>query len=62
MIDILHEILALREERENEERRVYRVEDENDLEFVKGRLKRELDEDEERKRLKYDDEWLNGGC
>lgn len=62
MIDILHEILALREERENEERRVYRVEDENDLEFVKARLKRELDEDEERKRLKYDDEWLNGGC
>lgn len=62
MIDILHEILALREERENEERRVYRVEDENDLEFVKARLKRELDEDEEHKRLKYDDEWLNGGC
>lgn len=62
MIDILHEILSLREERENEERRVYRVEDENDLEFVKARLKRELDEDEERKRLKYDDEWLNGGC
>lgn len=62
MIDILHEILALREERENEERRVYRVEDENDLEFVKARLKREVDEDEERKRLKYDDEWLNGGC
>ena len=59
MIDILHEILALREERENEERRVYRVEDENDLEFVKARLKRELDEDEEHKRLKYDDEW---GC
>ena len=56
MIDILHEILALREERENEERRVYRVEDENDLEFVKARLKRELDEDEEHKRLKYD-EW-----
>ena len=56
MIDILHEILALREERENEERRVYRVEDANDLEFVKARLKRELDEDEEHKRLKYD-EW-----
>ena len=56
MIDILQEILALREERENEEKRVYRVDNETDLEYIKARLKRELDEDEEHKRLKYD-EW-----
>ena len=54
MIDILQEILALREERENEEKRVYRVDNETDLEYIKTRLKRELDEDEENKRLKGD--------
>ena len=60
MIDILHEILALREEIENEKRRAYGVDDdmiesEIELEYLKSRLEYQMSDTSE-------DEWLNGGC
>ena len=60
MIDILQEILALREEIENAKRRTYGVEDDTieseiELEYLKSRLEYQMSDTS-------DDEWLNGGC